>query len=497
MKNSIFTKYSWILALCATLFTSVLYVACTKDVNVANEQPQSVNNATKTPEVDHELAVKEQVEAIGRMSYNHMKLYFTQKKAADYVNPLIRAEVMETVAKSQAEYKGLTAAETIQKVTAEGKMSKAMSQKMTDLLTLTESIKNLSSIGEIEKAFKDFESQIYGNKELTDDEVFYINGLSAAIRNASNFEDEMLRGQRASADGRNRATSRDVGCDLIQLKSSCIGGALIKAGTATVGADFKLWISGGPTDKGPGYFTTGKVAFFAGLLEGLINAYFNNACKCDASTSSSDGCYHPQVINPIVDTGQPCSQYIAFAVGGYGPSPSQFIWNGFYTDANGVEHNIPNVQNKPTTIPVLRPFTVPDPNATIRLVVSVSNANCGPFVAEFSFKMSDLIGNPGDVIVSGPSQVSLNSTGVFVISGSCLANPLNTFSWNNPSAGTVVSGGTTTAATIQFTTRTCYSYNGYSQACFPVSVKGNTTSGCAQPNGSFKTNSGSMSVKVP
>jgi hypothetical protein len=32
MKNSIFTKFTWLLALCAFIFTSVLYTACTKDV---------------------------------------------------------------------------------------------------------------------------------------------------------------------------------------------------------------------------------------------------------------------------------------------------------------------------------------------------------------------------------------------------------------------------------------------------------------------------------
>jgi hypothetical protein len=38
MKSTIFTKYSWILALCAVIFTSTLYVACTKDVLTAKEE---------------------------------------------------------------------------------------------------------------------------------------------------------------------------------------------------------------------------------------------------------------------------------------------------------------------------------------------------------------------------------------------------------------------------------------------------------------------------
>lgn len=487
MKKTIFTQYTWVLALCAFIFTSALYVACTKDVAI--EQTQATANATKTPEVNHELAVKGQVESIGKMSYDHMKLYFTQKKAADYVNPLIRAEVMATVAKAQAESKDLTAAEVIQKATAEGKMSKAMSQKMTDLLALSESLKGLSTIEEIEAKFKAFESQVYANKELTDDEVFYINGLSAFSRNTAKFTDEMLKGQRG--DLRNQVTLRDAVCDLIGIKSSCLTNSLTKAGVGTAKADFTLWISGGPKTGGPSYGQTTKVAFFAGLLEGLINSYLDNSCKCDA-TSSSDGCYHPQVINPIVDTNNPCSQYIAFAVGGYGPLPNEFLWNGYWTDANGVERNIPDVQNKTTGIPVLRPFSIPDPNAMIRLSVKATclTTPSGANTAEFTFKMSDLIGNPGSVLVSGPSQVNLNGTGIFVINGSCLANPLNTYGWNNPSAGYVESGGTTTTATIKFTTRSCYSYNGYTQACFPVYVTGNTTSGCPQPNGTYKTNSG-------
>jgi hypothetical protein len=495
MKNSIFSKFTWILALCAFLFTSSLYVACTKDITP--DQTQAVNDPTKAPQVNHELAVKEQVEAIGRMSYSHMKLYFTQKKAEDYVNPAIREEVMAAVSKAKADFKDMTAAETIQKVTDEGKISKLMSQKLTDLLALSETVKYLSTFEKIDQVFKNFETQIYTDKNLTDDEVFYINGMSASIRNSARFTNEMLKGQKID---RNNVTLRDDGCDVIGIKSACLVGALIKIGTAILKADIALWIKGGPTAGQPAtsYGNVTKGAFFAGLVDGLIGIFTNNDCKC-TTPSSSDGCYHPTLINPFVDINNPCNKNISFIAFGYGTTPSQFIWYAYYTDANGNEVNVPDVQGKITTTPVLKSFPVPDPDAEIRLVVVVpcTSAPGGAYNASFTFKKNELVGNPGEVLVTGPTSVPLNTTGTFYINGSCLANPLNTYRWNNPSAGTVVSGGNTTAANIKFTTRTCYSYNGYTTACFPVYVTGYAISGCLT-NGVYRSNGGTSSgVKVP
>jgi hypothetical protein len=477
-----------------TLFIIFIGFGCKKDIS--SEQQQF--STTATASVDEKQMVKDQAEGIGKTAYRHLKFYLTQKKAEDYVNPLIRKEVMESVEKAKVEYKDLTAEQTIQKVTNDGKMTKEMSQKMTDLLAICQATSSLMTIQEIEKKYKNFEEVVYADKTLSSDEKFYVSGISAAIRNVANFTDEMLKGQKINNNY--QVSLRDVGCDWIGRKSSCFGNALIKAGTATAVADFSLWIQGGPkkVDPNTSYFKAGKIAFLTGLLEGIINMYLDNSCKC-TDAPSSDGCYHPQVINPIVDINHPCSPYIAFAVFGYGPTPNIFTWNGYWTDSNGVEHPINDVQSKTTSIPILRPFSVPDPNASIRLqvIVSCSTAQGGAYTAEFIFKMSDLINDPGTVMVSGPSQISLNSTGMYTISGGCLANPLNTYSWNNPSAGYVVSGGNTTSATIKFTTRTCYSYNGWTTSCFPVSVAGNAISGCLQTNGTYKTNSGSMSVTVP
>jgi hypothetical protein len=141
------------------------------------------------------------------------------------------------------------------------------------------------------------------------------------------------------------------------------------------------------------------------------------------------------------------------------------------------------VNNKTTLGPALAPFIVPDPNTVIKLTVVPSG--CPP--KEFNFSLSGLLGDPGEVIVNGDYSNSVNSTKNFYMSGSCLVNPFNQYTWNNPSVGNIVSGGNTSSANIQFTMKTCG--NGFYGGCFPAYIIGNSTNPCftqRQSSGSWK-----------
>ena len=92
---------------------SVFVVSCKKDISNEPTQTQS-----PTEQAYPGSSPKEQAESLGSTAYRHLKFFYTQKKAEDYINPLIRKEVVARVEKTRAEFKNLTAEQTLQKVEA-------------------------------------------------------------------------------------------------------------------------------------------------------------------------------------------------------------------------------------------------------------------------------------------------------------------------------------------------------------------------------------------
>jgi hypothetical protein len=160
--------------------------------------------------------------------------------------------------------------------------------------------------------------------------------------------------------------------------------------------------------------------------------------------------------------------------------------DGIWTDAQGFEHVLQDVNGKQTLGPALAPFIIPDPNVDIKLIIV-------PFGCpgkEYHFSLKSLLGDPGDVYVTGDYTNYLNSTKTFNMSGSCLVNPFNQYTWNNPSVGNIVSGGNTSSVQINFTMKTCG--NGYYGGCFPAYIIGNSKNPCFTQ----RTSSGSWKVEV-
>jgi hypothetical protein len=485
MKKQLFTKGNGILALCAFVCLSLFYVACSKENATATSD--SKGELPQLSEAEKLTMLKKEVESLGSTTYRHFKFFFTQRKAEEYINPLIRKEVIERVEKAKAEFKDLTAEQTIQKVELENRISAPAAKAMRELLTLGNSTDDIKTIEEFERRFTAFEEKVFEIKDLSDQEKVVIAGCSSTLRGITRFEVEMENG-RNSLENLKGIQTRSASCPLGNRKTSCFTDALIKVGVAAVLGAIKTVVTGGALG------VSAVVDFMFASFGAIANVFLNDSCKC----SDSPGCFQADVINPIIDPGSPCnlSTNIGFALSGTGSDPHLYVWSAYRTPfGSSFEVPIASVQNKNTLIPLLDPFEVINQTDLIRVVV-VTWCNGNPSPAQYTFRLGELLQDPGSVFISGPNQVSLNTTATFVMSGGCLANPNNNLSWNNPSAGYIVSGGNTKAVNIKFTTRTCYSYNGWTTSCFPVYITGSSTSPCQNSQGTYNQNANAWSVSV-
>ncbi len=457
-------------------------VGCQKDVVSVQQNP-----TTATASVDEKQMVRDQTESIGKTAYRHMKFFFTQKKPEDYINPLIRKDVVERVEKINTEFKDLTAEQAIQKAESEKRISTFLAKSMREFLILGRSAEDIETIEEFEQKFKIYEENVFVTKELNIDEKVIVAGSSAMLRSIIRFQEEIEKGRQTVNSSNNIIQPRSASCPLGNRKTSCFINAIVKAGVAAAIDAVKTYLTTGATAISG---TATIAVFIFGSITNISAVFFDNSCKC----SDTPGCYHPQIINPIIDPNSPCTSgsSLGFAVSGTGTEPNVFHW---YASRKPVgspyDIPIPNVWNVPTSVPLLNPFEIVNPTDLITLkVVTLCNGN--EDITIYQFTLQELLGDPGSVFISGPTQVSLNSTATFVMSGGCLVNPNNQYSWNNPSAGYIVSGGSTSSVNIKFTTRTCYSYNGWNTSCFPVYVIANSTNPCSNLQ-----SSNAYSVTVP
>jgi hypothetical protein len=348
MKKTILSKKTWILALCAFAMSSLLYVACSKDN--ATITSDSKSELPQLSEAEKLAMLKKEVESLGSTTYRHFKFFSTQREPEEYLNSVIRKDVIERVEKSKAEFKDLTAEQTIQKVESENRISVPVAKAMRELLALGNSTEDIKTIEAFEIRFKAFEEKVYQIKDLTNEEKVVIAGCSSTLRGITRFEVEMEKG-RKSLENLKGIQTRDASCPLGNRKTSCFTNALIKVGVAAVLGAIKTVVSGGTL--------TGSaiVDFMFASFAAIANVFLDSSCKC----SDSPGCFTINIINPIIDPGSPCnlSTNVAFAVSGTGTTPVNYKWWAYRTPS-GAPYEVPiaAVQEKVTVIPLLDPFEV-------------------------------------------------------------------------------------------------------------------------------------------
>jgi hypothetical protein len=389
---------------------------------------------------------------------------------------------MDLINKVNQKNKGLTTEKILQDGLTEGTIRPELAQKFRELGKVLETIGEPKTLDALENPLLAFEEANYADKKLEEDEIFYINSTSSTIRSFTKHLNEMRPVQQKDNLKNNPLQTRDA-C-VFGRNLGCFGNALIQAGVGGVTGAVAHKITGAEGST----FTAGKAGFVVGLITGIVAVFTDNSCKCGETVA----CFMPDVFNPIIDNNSICNPNIGFAITGPGTVPTIFRWSAFRKLANGQEIAISDVQNKPTSGPALAPFPIPDPNETIILKVEIPTCGSVSTLHEFSFKLSDLLGSPGGVIITGSSDVGLFEQATYLLSGECLINPNNQMQWFIPSQGTLQSGGgsSRSSATIQWITRTCASgsYGGY---CFRPSVSVRSTNPCTNTQ-----NSGGLGVAV-
>jgi hypothetical protein len=474
MKKTILSKKTWTLALCAFVLSSLLYVACSKDNATVNSD--SKGELPQLSEAEKLAMLKKEVESVNTTIYNHLKFRMRSTKPEAYLNEEIREPVMDLIRQTNQKNKGLSTEQILQNGLDEKTIRPIVAQKVFELKEVLESIGAPNSLEAFEKPLLAFEEANYNNKILQEDEIFYINSASAAFRALNKHFDDM-KPRASNGESINKGLQTREDC-FLGKKTSCYINTLIGAvtGGLTGVVTQKLTKPAGITT-----FSAGKVGFLVGLVSGIVNIFLDPNCNC---SNAAPACFVLEFFHPIIDGNSTCNPNIGFAVSGTGVLPTSFKWSAFRVLSSGQEVAISDVQNKTTGGPALAPFPIPNPDETIIIRVEIPACGSAPTVFENTFSINQLLRDPGSVFINGPYSVSLNTTAQYVISGSCLINPNNQYSWNNPSAGTVVGGQNTSVASIKFTTRTCYSYNGWSQSCFPTYVIGRSTNQCSGLQGS-------------
>lgn len=437
---------------------------------MANE---SVQNAIKEP------TPKEQAESLINMNYRYLKYYFGQKKPEDYIHESLRKEIKESHAKIKSEYAGLSAEETIRKMESESAMSKEMAQAMLELKSVADALESVKTIKELEDKFLSFETKIYNNQQLKDDEKIIIATTSGTLRSVMKYLDEIEQGpdddKKYLSDGTLKVRS---GC-LWGKKLLCYANIIVKTG----GGAWK------GVKSPPLLGVDGAIIGAAfGFLEGLISL-FKDDCKCG---DTPDPCFTPIGINVIFSNNNPCNGNVRFATWGIGSQPSTsngqtLRWTIKAYNADGtLYNNAPIADNIPevgTTLMSL--VNIPNPNLNLEVIVTRICSD-GEKGVKFLLNLRELLDDPGSVIISGSANAFLWETITYNLNGECLINPNNQHQWFIPSQATLVSGGGGgTSARVTWNTRTCSGSSsggsgwGGSGGCFRPNLSVRSTSACS------------------
>jgi hypothetical protein len=468
MKKLIFTKGNGILALCAFVCLSLIYVACSKDKGLtsATEKPTLVS----TEKSESMLDVSE---SIGKTVYQHAKYNFLTKKAEDYISPKIRDEVTAEHKRLNDLFNGMSSEQIMENLISQKKITDKQVFYFNSLKNLTNELDNMSNIKQMDDALKLFDKKLDDDKSINNNDKIVILSASSTIRYVLDYHFEV------SKKFDNNLQTREA-C-FLSIKISCWGTQVVANALKTLFAPSPLQVA----------------VTLLNSIASVITLYSTPSCLCTASDGPS--CYTLNGVSIFMDNSTDCAgNNIAFAAFGVGPVPTSFSWTK--SELNEAGAIIPN-----TTEPLPNTGTPNinlgsmDINKTFLLTVSIlgtfPSCNNAAQTKSFAFKVKDIVGDPGTVIVSGPTNTYKNNTDTYFVNGSCLTNRRNTLGWFfSTSQGSinyaqVVSGGANNdfALTLKWLAKTCFGYS-----CIPVSISVRSLNQC----GSQLQSWGSTSVFV-
>jgi hypothetical protein len=478
MKKQLFSKGNGILALCAFVCLSLIYVACSKDNNLNN------NDAFQMPKsIDEDEAMIQQAKQAGKTVFEHLRFNFLSHKSEEYVNPAIRAEVMKDVEKMSNSMRGLSIDEKIDKLTREKKISVKEVFYINNLLDICKQFDGLKEFNSVEKLLNQFNEQLIADKEMVNDEKVLILNTSEMIKSTLNYYINV-------AEQNDGLQSRSV-C-VFGKKLSCIATAL--ASTILVVIDIAA-----PNPK-----TLKIVASVIKSINDISKIFTDKSCDC-----GSTPCYNLYGISVFRTQNMDCSgNLIAFCTYGEGPSPNSYTWQLHELD----QYNqiIPGTNNLPnTSVPCIQISPNSNLNKKFRLTITTSgapNCNNGATVTkEYDFTWGEIVGSPGTVLISGDNNPYVGNTSTYFLNGSALTNPKNTFNWlfnlyqGSFTFGNIVSGGgTNSSVSINWTGASCGpgafgqpSSSGFN-GCYYLNIGGYSSNSCS---GSQSWGSTSVAVR--
>jgi hypothetical protein len=184
MKKTILSKKTWMLALCAFVLSSLLYVACSKD----NATSATNDVSTTLPkQVSEEEILLRQAEEVGKTAYQHLRFNLLSHKAEEYINPAIREQVMSDYKKASEEMKNLSTEERIAKNVNDKKITAKQAFYFRSLEATCKGLDGLRQYKDVEKVLNDFNKVVLEDNDMTSAEKQSILNTSVTIRSTIDY----------------------------------------------------------------------------------------------------------------------------------------------------------------------------------------------------------------------------------------------------------------------------------------------------------------------
>jgi hypothetical protein len=458
-------------------FSTLFFVACSKDKNL-----QGNNDVSVSKQISEEEVLLKQAEQVGETVFEHLRLNFLSHKVEEYVNPEIRQRVMSEYKQAQEKYKGLSSEELTTRLLQEKRMTKKQAEYFDKLENTAKELDGITDFTQIESILKNFDKKLIEDKEMPNNDKSLILFASNSIRRTTDYLINIAYQPKSNSDLNTRTIC------VFGKKLSCVG-------TIIIGAVKLVY---GIVSANPVYIAEGLV----GSITAIDNIFSNSACDCEKP------CFTLFGISLFRDVNMDCAgNLVRFCAFGEGTFPTAFQWN--FAELDQFDQVIAS------TAVVLPPTSSrcasisPNSNLSKKFRITITtfgfpNCNNGQTQTKsFDFTWGEIVGSPGTVIIDGSSNVYVGNNTTYFLNGSVLVNPKNTFTWlfnlhqGSFTFGNIASGGgNNSSVSINWTGASCGpgafgQTNSNYYGCYQLGIGGFSANSCS---GSQQWGSKSVSV---